>query len=132
MGVFIAIIYYLHLPTNTTETSSKTDKVSVRMKWFFAGTMTGWFAGVEQEFFKKNGIDITINSGGPDNNAIKLVAAGTDTFGVTGADEVLLARAKGIPIVAIGVLFKESPICFIAKKVKTLIVLKIGLIKKLK
>lgn len=91
-------------------------RVSVRMKWFFAGTMTGWFAGKQQGIFERHGIDLTINPGGPDNNSVKLVAAGSDMFGVAGADEVLLARAKGVPVVAIGVLFKESPICFISKQ----------------
>ena len=98
--------------------SNQPQKVSVRMKWFFAGTMTGWFAGKEEGFFKDNGIDLAITPGGPDNSSIKLVAAGTDMFGVVGADEVLIAREKGIPVVAIGVLFKESPICFISKKAK--------------
>src|SRR5438128_1611237 len=87
------------------------DKVSVRMKWFFAGTMVPWFAGKEKGFYKDARIDLEIHPGGPDNNAVKLVAAGTDLFGVAGADEVLLAREKGIPVVAIAVLFKESPIC---------------------
>jgi ABC-type nitrate/sulfonate/bicarbonate transport system substrate-binding protein len=91
-------------------------KVSVRMKWFFAGTMTGWFAGKEEGIFRRHGIDLTISPGGPDNSSVKLVAAGSDLFGIAGADEVLLARAKGVPVVAVGVLFKESPICFISKK----------------
>ncbi|MEW8287510.1 MAG: ABC transporter substrate-binding protein [Candidatus Thiodiazotropha endolucinida] len=99
-------------PNNEKEQPSH---VSVRMKWFFAGTMTGWFAGKDQGIFEQHGIDLTISPGGPDNNSVKLVAAGTDLFGVAGADEVLLAREKGIPIVAIGVLFKESPLCFISK-----------------
>lgn len=90
-------------------------KTSVRMKWFFAGTMTGWFAGKEQGIFAKNGIDITITPGGPQNSAIKLVAAGSDDFGVAGADEVILARAKGIPVVALTVLFKENPLCYISR-----------------
>lgn len=92
-----------------------TEKVSVRMKWFLAGTMTGWFAGKEKGIFKDNGIELLINPGGPDNSSVKLVAAGTDLFGVAGADEILIAREKGIPIVPIAVLFKESPIGFISK-----------------
>ncbi|MDD2345145.1 MAG: ABC transporter substrate-binding protein [Bacteroidales bacterium] len=96
------------------------DNVSVRMKWFYSGTMTGWFAGKEEGIFKDYGINLTINSGGPDNSSIKLVAAGNDIFGVAGADEVLIARNKGIPIVAIGVLFKDSPIGFISKKGKSI------------
>lgn len=101
--------------TSSTSPSIPTS-ASVRMKWFFSGTMAPWFAGKEQGFFRDAGIDLAILPGGPDNSAVKLVAAGTDTFGVTGADEVLLARQKGIPIVAIAVLFKDSPVVFIAKK----------------
>lgn len=99
-----------------TGSPQQPQKVAVRMKWFFAGTMAGWFAGRDQGFFKEQGIDLQITSGGPDNNSVKLVAAGSDLFGVAGADEVLMAREKGIPVVAIGVLFKESPICFISRK----------------
>ena len=106
---------------NTSPISQQTlTKVSVRMKWFFAGTMTGWFAAKEEGFFKDAGIDINITPGGPDNNSVKLVAAGTDMFGVAGADELLMAREKGIPVVAIGVLFKDSPICFVSKKKKNI------------
>jgi len=92
--------------------------VSVRMKWFFAGTMAPWFVGTDRGFYKDAGFSVTVSPGGPDNNAVKLVAAGTDTFGVAGADEVLMAREKGVPVVAVAVLFKESPICFISKKSK--------------
>ncbi len=109
----LGVSYYVRQPDEPRQSEVK---VSVRMKWFFAGTMTGWFGGREQGIFKTQGIDLAINPGGPNNSSIKLVAAGSDLFGVAGADEVLLARAKGIPIVAVGVLFKESPVCFISKK----------------
>lgn len=89
--------------------------VSVRMKWLYAGTMAPWFAGVDQGFFRDAGIDLVIHPGGPDNNAVVLVASGSDTFGIAGADEVLMARQRGVPIVAVGVIFKESPIAFISK-----------------
>lgn len=116
--VAVAALIFFQKQKSAPATPPQTQKVSVRMKWFYAGTMTGWFAGKEQGAFKDNGIDLEINPGGPDNSSIKLVAAGSDMFGVAGADEVLIAREKGIPVVAIGVLFKESPICFISKKSK--------------
>lgn len=102
-------------PTCKVNEQREMTKVSVRMKWFFAGTMTGWFAGKEEGIFKKHGVDLIINPGGPQNSSVKLVAAGSDDFGLAGADEVILARAKGIPIVAIAVLFKESPLCYISR-----------------
>jgi len=118
--VAVGLAVYLGRTKPTLEDNRQKGlaKVSVRMKWFFAGTMTGWFAGKEEGIFERYGIDLTITPGGPDNSSVKLVAAGTDLFGVAGADEVLLAREKGVPVVAIGVLFKESPICFISKKFK--------------
>lgn len=116
--VFIGIIYFTFHSEN--KTINTTNNISVRMKWFYAGTMTGWFAGLEEGFYKEENINLHITPGGPDNNAVKLVASGSDAFGVAGADEVLMAREKGIPIVAIGVLFKDSPLGFISKKEKNI------------
>jgi len=113
------VVYWFLIKDKPQPTEDKQlEQVSVRMKWFYSGTMSGWFAGKEEGIFETNGIDLTINSGGPDNSSIKLVASGSDLFGVAGADEVLIAREKGIPIVPIAVLFKESPIGFISKKDK--------------
>ncbi|MDQ1354359.1 MAG: hypothetical protein QG657_4668, partial [Acidobacteriota bacterium] len=98
--------------------SPNLEKISIRMKWFFAGTMSGWFVAKEDGFFRKYGLDVTINSGGPQNSSVKLVSAKSDDFGVTGADELLLARDNNMPVVAIAVLFKHSPICFVSKKEK--------------
>jgi ABC-type nitrate/sulfonate/bicarbonate transport system substrate-binding protein len=122
-GIIIVVVVVVGLtlyfgrtsPSHKANEQTRITNVSVRMKWFFAGTMTGWFAGKEEGIFKKHGIDLTINPGGPQNSSVKLVAAGSDDFGVAGADEVILARAKGIPIVAIAVLFKESPLCYISR-----------------
>ena len=91
-------------------------ELSIRMKWFFSGTMSHFFYGKDLHVFEKNGIDLRINPGGLNNNSIKLVAAGSDILGVTSADESLIAIQKGIPIKIIGTLFYKSPIVFISKK----------------
>lgn len=113
--LLIVVALVLYNSTFSPKNDIAKSQVSVRMKWFFAGTMTGWFAGREENFYSNKGLDVILHPGGPDNSAIKLVAAGTDMFGVAGADEVLIAREKGIPVVPIAVLFKESPIAFISK-----------------
>jgi ABC-type nitrate/sulfonate/bicarbonate transport system substrate-binding protein len=118
LAILAGILYFALNKESKNET---VDNVSVRMKWFYAGTMTGWFAGVEEGFYKEEGINLQITPGGPDNNAVKLVASGTDAFGVAGSDEVLMAREKGIPVVAIGVLFKDSPLGFVSKKEKGIV-----------
>jgi NitT/TauT family transport system substrate-binding protein len=55
---------------------------------------------------------VTINPGGPDLVSLPLVAAGSDTFGSTGADTVLIAREQGIPVTALATWFQASPVAF--------------------
>ena len=119
--MFVGGVLLLVLNGLQNKKTKTADEVSVRMKWFYNGIVTGWFAGLREGFYEEAGIDLKIFPGGPDINAIVLVASGANTFGVAGADEVLMAREKGIPVVAIGVLFKDSPLCFISKKEKGIV-----------
>lgn len=113
--VLVGIIGYRNYKKELLSTQKD---ISFRMKWYVAGSMTGYFTAKEKGFFANQGLNVKILPGGPENNSIKLVAAGSDHFGITGADELLLARAKGIPIKAIAVIFKKSPVSFIAKREK--------------
>ena len=38
-----------------------------------------------------------------------MVMGGNEQFGVTGADQILIARSKGVPVVAIAVIFRRNP-----------------------
>lgn len=98
-----------------TKKEEKIEKVSIRLKWFVDVSEAGIFVAKEKGFFKENGIDVTVHPGGFELDPIKLVASGSGNFGITGADTFLLARAKGLPIVAIAVEFQKTPVCFISK-----------------
>jgi len=95
---------------------SEVTKVTCRLKWYEQSQFAGNFVAVAKGFYKDAGIDCELRSGGQDFNAIKLVAAGADDFGIWGADDIIIARAKGIPVVAIAVIYQKSPVCFFAKK----------------
>jgi hypothetical protein len=45
-----------------------------------------------------------VRPGGPDFPAIQMVAGVNEAFGVTGADQILVARSEGVPVVAVAVL----------------------------
>jgi NitT/TauT family transport system substrate-binding protein len=51
-----------------------------------------------------------------DYDAIKLVASGADTFGISSSPQILYARAMGVPVVAIGAVIPPSSIGWISKK----------------
>ncbi|MCH7774593.1 MAG: ABC transporter substrate-binding protein [Bacteroidetes bacterium] len=97
-----------------TAEASHGDDVTLRLKWLHQAQFAGFYTAEKKGFYHDNGIDITINPGGIDFPAVQMIAGGADMFGVTGGDQILLARDKGVPIVAIAVIYRESPFVLFA------------------
>lgn len=95
---------------------TKIDKVSIRLAWITQSQFAGLYVAKEKEYFKKNGIDCEIYPGGVDFNSVKLVASGSDHFGLAGSDALIVARAKEIPLVGIAAIMQKNPACFFALK----------------
>jgi len=79
-------------------------------------TFIGDYVALENNFWKESGLEIQIQPGGFEHDAIKLVASGADAFGVSSGPQLLQARANGVPVVAIGSTIPRSPIGWISKK----------------
>jgi NitT/TauT family transport system substrate-binding protein len=84
-------------------------KGSQIMNWFAQSSQGGYFDAVKNGYYAEQGIDMTIQQGGPQISAIPLVASGQQTFGMVTADQVLLAREEGIPIVMVYAGFQRNP-----------------------
>src|SRR5262249_14161900 len=88
---------------------------SLRLKWFPQAQFLGYYVAKQKGWYAAEGIDLTINPGGPNIIAENLVAAGSDTFGHGGgAASLLQAREKGLSVVGIGMIFQETPYRFVA------------------
>jgi ABC-type nitrate/sulfonate/bicarbonate transport system substrate-binding protein len=96
----------LSLPLATAQAA---DSVTLRLKWFNQAQFAGYYVARENGYYQSAGLDVNIQPGGPDFPAIQMVAGGNEQFGVTGADQVLIARSKGVPVVAIAVLYRRNP-----------------------
>jgi len=93
------------------------EKASLRLKWLTQAQFAGFYVALEKGYYKEEGIDLTINPGGPNLLTENLVATGGDTFGLSGGtDSVFAARDKGLPIVCIGVSHQVTPFVFVAHK----------------
>jgi NitT/TauT family transport system substrate-binding protein len=99
-------------------------KASLRLKWLPQAQFAGFYVALAKGYYKAEGIDLTINPGGPNLLTENLVATGADTFGLSGgSDSVFAARDKALPIVCIGVAHQITPFIFVTRKdgpVKTL------------
>ncbi|WP_223067735.1 ABC transporter substrate-binding protein [Paenibacillus caui] len=91
------------------EKSADLKKVRLIEGWYAKGEDGGYFAALQQNYYKDKGIDMTIQPGGPEVSGLQLVAAGKADFGISYADEILKAREQGIPVVGILAGFQSTP-----------------------
>jgi class 3 adenylate cyclase/ABC-type nitrate/sulfonate/bicarbonate transport system substrate-binding protein len=89
------------------------DKVSLQLKWLHQFQFAGYYAALEQGFYRDAGLDVEIREGGPDINATREVEVGKAEFGVCSTD-VLIRRADQSPFVVLGVIFQHSPAVILA------------------
>lgn len=91
------------------ETPKKLTKVTQVTNWFAQPEHGGQYAALAKGFYEEVGIEMTIMPGGPQVSSIQQVASGQVQFGMAQADELLVARNQGIPVVAIAAPFQINP-----------------------
>src|SRR5260370_7631680 len=84
------------------------DQVSLQLKWKHQFQFAGYYAALEQGFYRNAGLDVTIREGGPDIDVAETVASGKADFGVCGSG-VLRAWAKGPRLLHLPPTFHPSP-----------------------
>lgn len=111
--ITLVVMAFLMLFANScdklAEKPKEVDKVSLRLQWFHTAQFAGFYVANEKGFYKENDLDVEINPGGPDFNAITLVANDSDTFGVWTADMLLIAQSKAVPISILAAIYREDP-----------------------
>ncbi|HEU4655980.1 MAG TPA: ABC transporter substrate-binding protein [Capillimicrobium sp.] len=87
--------------TSTSGASAETQDVTLLMNWFAQAEQGGYWQADAEDLGSDEGIDIHVEQGGPQIQTIPQVASGKAEFGVAQADELLLARAEGVPVVEV-------------------------------
>lgn len=106
-------------PTSSPVTSGEVPEVrqvSMRLQWIPQYQFAGYLVAKVKGYYEEAGLIVSIHPGGPDFVPMPLVVSGSDTFGSTGADTILLARQKGIEVVALATIFQESPVGFMVHR----------------
>jgi NitT/TauT family transport system substrate-binding protein len=91
-------------------------RATLRLKWLPQAQFAGFYLARARGYYQAEGIDLTINPGGPNLLTENSVATGADTFGLSGGtDSVFAARERGLPIVCAGVAHQMTPFVFVAR-----------------
>ena len=84
------------------------DKVTLRLKHLHQFQFAGYYAALEQGYYRDAGLDVRILEAADGNEAERDVLSGKAEYGVAGSS-LLLARLAGKPVVVLGVVFQHSP-----------------------
>lgn len=109
----LAVLFLLSagcLETDGSYEENGLKKISVRLPIpVVEAGQTPFYVAKEKGYYEEEGLDVTFNMGSPDANPVKMVALGTDEFGVLGGiDTLLVARAQEKDLKAVSVFHKDS------------------------
>ncbi len=79
------------------------------LNWVPEPEFGGWYAARETGAFTRHHLDVEIVGGGAGVPVMQLVASGQADFGIAGADEVVMGRARGVDIVPLYATYQTSP-----------------------
>lgn len=91
------------------------DKASLLLQWTPQAQFAGYFMAQEKGFYRQQGIDLTIITGGPDKVVSDSLATGKVSFGTMFLSTALKHRAAGMPLVNIGQIIQDSTLMLIAR-----------------
>jgi NitT/TauT family transport system substrate-binding protein len=92
------------------------EKLTLQLKWVTQAQFAGYYVAQEKGFYKAEGLDVTIKSGGPDINPSQVLAGGGADVIVDWMPSALATREKGVPLVNIGQVFQKSGMMLTCRK----------------
>ena len=85
-------------------------KVSILLDWYPEAENAGYFYALTHGLYRQAGLDVEIVPVGPNASVEPQVALGKYDFGLGSSDEVLIARARGIPLMAVMGSLQHDPV----------------------
>lgn len=114
-GAFIIVLANSGFADPSDSGKDSLEQVKVQLKWLHQFQFAGYYAAIEQGYYKEAGLDVELLEGRPGLDPADVVLGGEADFGV-GTPELLLSYAQSDPIVVLAVIFQHSPYVFITTK----------------
>lgn len=83
------------------EAASGGQSATVLMNYFAQAEQGGYWDAAVHQYAEGEGVTIDVEQGGPGIATVPQVASGSYDFGVAQADDIMIARASGMPVVAL-------------------------------
>jgi NitT/TauT family transport system substrate-binding protein len=107
-----AVLFTLAL-AGQTAFADEAHTLSVRLDWLTTGYQAPFFLAAEKGWFKKAGLDVTIQQGTGSVTTVQLVGAGQFDVGFAALSTMAFARSKGFSVVSIAGLFRKGDLALL-------------------
>ncbi len=96
--------------TGTTQTAAGGNLIPVKLQlqWVTQSQFAGYYAALDQGYYKDAGLDVKILEGSPDIVPQTVVAANGAEFGIAWVPKLLASREQGADLVNIAQIFQRS------------------------
>ncbi|WP_057774753.1 ABC transporter substrate-binding protein [Cytobacillus dafuensis] len=115
LGLTISILFIIALVAGCSSSQENKDgnkSIKAVLNWYAQPAHGGLYAADSKEFYDEAGLDVKIEQGGPQVSPTQIVASGKAQFGISHADEILIAVDEGLPLVAVAASFQTTQQAF--------------------
>jgi NitT/TauT family transport system substrate-binding protein len=84
-----------------TATPVPVRPVSLQLQWVTQAQFAGYYVALDKGWYREEGIDLTINPGGPDLVPMDRVLAGTNDFGTGLLADLVVGVEQGKPVISV-------------------------------
>lgn len=88
---------------------SQLTKITLQADWYPQPEHGGFYTALVKDYYKVEGLDVTILAGGPYLSPYKQVASGGAQFGMGASDRILESVAGGQPLIAVAATMQHDP-----------------------
>ncbi len=110
LTLFLSFIYlFSSVACRKPVEDTNLTKVTLQADWYPQPEHGGFYTALVKGYYKDEGLDVTIQPGGPYLSPYQQVAAGAAQFGLGGSDRTLESIAAGQPLVAVAATMQHDP-----------------------
>jgi ABC-type nitrate/sulfonate/bicarbonate transport system substrate-binding protein len=107
--IILSVFIFKYYVQSNKKYKGPVSNVNLQLKWKHQAQFAGNYVAIEKGFYEDEGMIVNPIPFDFKGSVVDIVVSGAADFGIGAADELILARSKGVPIKAIAVIYRINP-----------------------
>ena len=108
MAAMLLMVAACNTGGTPSASSAALTPVKFQLQWVAQSQFAGYYAAIDQGYYKDAGLDVSLLLGGPNVNNVQVVATGGADIGTAWLPNMLQSREGGTDLVSIAQIFQRS------------------------